>query len=25
MRAQPVAIHRSDIKPSATTRYAYGR
>ena len=25
LRAQPVAIHRSDIKPSATVRYAHGR
>src|SRR6185312_1325858 len=25
LRAEPVAIHSSEIRPSATTRYAYGR
>jgi len=25
LRAEPVAIHSSEMKPSATTRYAYGR
>jgi L-asparaginase len=25
LHAEPVAVHSNDIKPSATTRYAYGR
>ena len=24
-RAEPVAVHSNELKPSATTRYAYGR